>query len=95
LKRPTAIWNYNLTTFSDLTDNVYTNTAFTFISVSTNYIYVGLDSRFEGLYVDLSTNGSYSGLSYEYITNGETWKKLSLIDNFSFDILDGFCQQIG
>jgi hypothetical protein len=35
------------------------------------------------MFVNLATNGSYSGLSFEYYAN--TWKKLALIDSYAFD----------
>ena len=80
------IWSFQApATYTDLTDNTLTNTDFNFISGATDVFYFGLDSRFTGIYCDLTTNGSYTGLSYEYY-DGDAWRKLALIDNYSFNI---------
>ena len=82
------IWQYNSATtatpYIDYTNNSYTNTDFNFLSASGNYMYFGLDRRFTGMYVNLSTMGSYSGLSYEYY-DGDTWQKLALMDSYGWD----------
>ena len=82
-----VVWLYNNSTgiFTNLTSNIATNTSFNFIANSNEVIYVGCDRRGVGLYADLSTNGSYTGLSYTYMTNGGTWDNLNLIDSYSFD----------
>lgn len=83
--RPTAIWKFNGTSYTDLTDNVKTNSSFDFIAASTDYIYIGLDRRYVGIFLDLLTNGNYSGLNYGCIVSGEIWGKLNLIDTYAFD----------
>jgi hypothetical protein len=45
---------------------------------------LGLDRRFTGLYVDLTTPGSYSGLSYQYY-DGDVWQPLALIDSYTWN----------
>jgi hypothetical protein len=85
LKRFSAIWKYSSGTglITDLTANTNTNTAFTFISAATETFYFGANDRMMGLYVDLSTNGSYTGLVFEYKSDSG-WKSLQLIDSYLF-----------
>jgi len=80
------IWEYNAASsaYVDNSNNSYNNTNINFLSSSANYFYFGLSQRFTGLYVDLTTNGSYSGLVYEYY-DGDTWQKLGLIDTYNWD----------
>lgn len=81
------VWQYNAATtatpYIDYTNYSYTNTDFTFLSSSANYMYLGLSNRFTGIYADLTTNGSYAGMSYQYY-DGDVWQPLALIDNYSF-----------
>jgi hypothetical protein len=83
-----TIWLYqagNPTgTYTDLTNNTLTNTNFNFLSLPTDIIYLGLSHRFSGFYCDLSTNGSYSGLTFEYY-DGDNWNPLALVDSYVFD----------
>lgn len=83
-----AIWKFGVvgetSSYTDYTNNTKTNTAITFISASTDVFYLGLENRFTGICVDLSTNGSYTGLSFEYY-DGDTWSKLSLLDSYTFN----------
>jgi hypothetical protein len=82
------VWQYNAATtatpYLDYTNNSYTNTDFNFLSSSANYYYFGLSSRFTGMFVDLTTAGSYSGLSYQYY-DGDVWQPLALIDSYAWD----------
>ena len=86
--RPTAVWLYApgtpTNTYTDLTNNIRISTAINFLTLTTQYFYVGSDRRIEGLYADLSTNGSYGTVTYEYLNSTQTWVKLSLIDTYSF-----------
>ena len=84
--RPDAfwLWDNSESAYTDETDNIRINSSINFLSDTNDKIYVGLDRRFTGLYVDLSTNGSYTGIAYEYF-DGENWLKLSLIDSFAFN----------
>ncbi len=70
--------------YTDLTDKVRTNSSIDFISATIKYFYIGFSRRYTGLYVDLSTNGSYTGIVYEY-NEGTTWKKLELIDSYTWN----------
>lgn len=86
--RPT-VWLYATgapNTYTDRSDNVRINTTFDFLSASTEYLYVGCDRRILGLYVDLSTNGSYGALTFEYLNSLRVWTKLSLIDSYAFNL---------
>ncbi len=86
MERFSAIWQYNAATtdYTDLTDNTKTNTAINFLGIAVNEFYFGFDRRFIGIYADLSTNGSYTGISYSYY-DGSSWKKFSLIDAYTFN----------
>ena len=90
MERFSAIWKLSWTgtpavyTYLNLTSNTKTNTAFDFISATTNYFYFGSSKRFIGIYCDLSTNGSYSGVTYEYF-DGDDWNPLSLIDSYNWN----------
>lgn len=87
MDRPTAIWMYDdsESSYVDRTDGTYTDADITFLEDSSDSMYIGLDSRFTGFYADLSTNGSYEDLAYYYYAGGFLgWKKLSLIDSYSF-----------
>jgi len=83
--RFSAIWKYDTGTsvYTDLTSNTQSNTAFNFISASTNVFFLGLERRFTGIYLDLSTNGAYTVLSLSYKADSG-WKNLSLIDSYTF-----------
>jgi hypothetical protein len=84
--RPEAIWKYTpgspTNTYTDYTDNTKINTSITFIDGATQYFYIGFPRRFIGMFFDLSTNGSYTSVVYEFY-NGTQWDKLSLIDSYS------------
>lgn len=84
--RPTAIWLWDDSagSYVNLTSNIATNTDFNFIADANDKIYVGSNRRSIGLYCDLTTNGSYTSLTYTYTTNGDTWGNLNLIDSYSF-----------
>lgn len=85
--RPEAVWKYSAGTpsgtYTDYTNNVRVNSDITFLGLTTDYFYIGFPRRFTGIYVDLSTNGSYSGLTYEFY-DGTQWVSLSLIDTYTF-----------
>lgn len=85
--RPSAIWQWDdsATGYVDLTDNVRENTSFTFLSETADEIYIGLERRFIGFLCDLSTNGSYTGMSIQYQAADSTWKKVSQIDSYEFN----------
>ncbi len=86
MRRPSAVWEWNTSTYTDNTDYVKTATDFNFLSNATYTYYIGFDSRFIGLYVDLATNGSYTSLVFEYMKDQSTWEKLELIDStYSFN----------
>jgi hypothetical protein len=79
--RPDAIWKYNTgtATYTDLSTYTNTDTAFNFISTTDEVFLIGFSRRFVGLIVELSTNGSYTGLTYE-IFDGGSWKACALQD---------------
>lgn len=84
--RPSAVWEYDgVSAYTNNTDAVRTNTDFNFLSASTKTYYVGFDRRFIGIYADLTTNGSYTSLTYEYMRDQSTWEKLELLDSYAFD----------
>lgn len=83
MKRFDSILLWDGLTYTDLTNNTLTNTDFGFLAVKTQYMYFGLSSRFSGIYCDLTSNGSYTGLKFEYY-DGENWLSLALIDSYSF-----------
>jgi len=87
--RPSAIWKWDNLVWSDLTSNIRTTTAFDFITANTDVIYIGLDRRFEGLYVTLSTAGNYTGLAYAYL-DGTTWTDVEEVYDYNFDSLDRY-----
>jgi hypothetical protein len=81
------LWDASDSAYIDLTSNTLTNADFNFLSnddADQSYMYFGSSCRFVGIYCDLTTNGSYTGLQYEY-WDGENWLKLALIDNYAFD----------
>ena len=83
--RPDACWLYDgVSAYTNLTDNVKTNSNIDFLATSSEFVYIGLNRRFVGIYTDLSTNGSYGTLTGEYCNHG-TWEKLSLIDSYAFN----------
>ena len=88
--RPGAVWEFNPTdglipaSYTNNTDAVRTNSDFNFLSDSTKTYYIGFDRRFTGIYIDLTTFGSYTSLVYEYQRNQTTWEKLELLDSYSF-----------
>jgi hypothetical protein len=84
--RPGACWAYLSSSYTDYSDNVKINAPITFITSSAQSFYIGADHRYTGLYSDLSTNGIYTGIKYEYLNSFGEWKKLSLIDNYVFSI---------
>lgn len=83
--RSDAIWLFDSSAnlFVDLTDYIRTNTDFSFLADSNDIFYIGLDRRFIGLYVNVTTAGDYTNLNYFYSQEG-IWKKLSLIDAYAF-----------
>lgn len=83
MKRLTALWKFNTDEYTDYTVNTFSNTNIDFLSTATDSYYFGLDRRFIGLYINLATGGSYTGLTYEYY-DGETWSKLALIDSYAW-----------
>lgn len=83
MKRFDAIWKSTSGALTDITSNTLTNTSFNFISAATETFYFGLLSRFTGIYVDLETNGSYTSLTYQYLSDSG-WKTLALIDSYQF-----------
>ena len=91
--RPTAVWEFNLevtgpplvaASYSNHTDHVRSNTDFNFLSASTKTYFIGFDRRFTGIYIDLTTNGSYTNLVYEYQRDQSTWETLELLDTYTF-----------
>ena len=85
--RPNAVWAWDssASVYLDLSDNINTNTAFDFLADANDIIYIGSERRFVGVYTDLSTAGSYSGLTYKYLIGEETWSSLALIDSYTFN----------
>lgn len=85
--RPDAVWLWDdsATGFVDLTNNVKTNSSITMLTDPSDRLYIGSSRRSVGFYCDLSTNGSYTGLSFDFIKPSNTWSKLSLIDSYSFN----------
>ena len=79
------MWDNSASAYVDLTDNINTNTAFNFISDAADAIYIGVERRFIGIYVDLSTIGGYTGVKYEYLRGEEDARSVSLIDSYTFD----------
>lgn len=86
MRRPSAAWEHIASSgiYTDNTDFINSNTDFTFLSNANNVFYIGLESRFQGIYCDLTTNGSYTGLAYYYY-QGTTWKLLPLLDSYTFN----------
>lgn len=86
MNRPSIIirWDESASQYEDLTEHIDLNTSFEFLSDSDDIIYIGYQYRFLGLYLDLSISGGYSNISYTYLSNGDTWKRLQLKDSYSF-----------
>ncbi|MAH46548.1 hypothetical protein CMI37_12025 [Candidatus Pacearchaeota archaeon] len=61
------------------------------IGQTTDKIYMGLDQKFDSVFFELDTKGSYVATpDYEYY-NGTAWKNLPLIKTYAFDA-DGVAQ---
>jgi hypothetical protein len=86
VKRPSVIWKWDNSSsqYVDLTEHISQNTNFSFLDDANDVFYIGNEHRFVGLYADLSSSGNYSGIKYEYLSNGDTWKNLHLRDSYSF-----------
>jgi len=70
-----------LSKFVNLTDN---SSEINFIATNPEIFYFGYSRRFIGFMTDLSTNGSYGDVVYEYLSTATTWKKLQRIDSYAF-----------
>ena len=85
MDRPSAIWKYSVTeevgSYTNLTN---TGADFNFISAVTDVFYVGFDRRYVGLFCNLTTNGSYSGMTFKHLANDSVWTSLQLIDSYAF-----------
>jgi hypothetical protein len=86
LLRWTAIWNYNSgsSVFTNLTQNVNTDTPFNFIATPTDTMYFGLNCRPIGIFCDLFAPGTYTNILAEYLSDSG-WKSLQCIDNYLFN----------
>ena len=87
MKRFSACWLFDSATgnYTDLTSYLQTNSPVNFLSANTQTWYLGSDCRIAGIYVDLSTNGSYTGITYQY-SDGFNWFTPNLIDSYDFSI---------
>ena len=79
------VWLWNGSSYVDLTSYVASNSVFNWLSSATDEIFVGLDYRSIGLYVDVSTAGSYTGLTNKYSSDGSTWNNFNIITAYNFD----------
>ena len=86
------IWRYNggAVTYTDLTDYQRLDSAFTIMAATTDYLYLGLSRRAIGFVFEVSTGGSYAGLTFEYYSDSGAWKKCSLLSSTDLDI-DEYC----
>ena len=84
--RPVKVWKYNSddAAYTDLTNYVKTGAAFNFIASANDTFYIGLDRRFIGLKVDLSTNGSYTDIAISNYT-GDSWEQVEESYDYNFD----------
>lgn len=78
------IWDNSASAFVDETDNTKADSSITFLSDANDKCYLGFDRRFGGLYAQLSTNGTYAGVSLSY-WNGSEWTAVSATHPYSFD----------
>jgi hypothetical protein len=88
LLRPTAcwLWDNSETAYVDYTDEVKSNTDFNFLDDANDKLYIGLDRPIAGLYIDLTTNGSYTGVTFDYYdTTDAAFSDCSLVDSYNFD----------
>lgn len=89
--RPEALWKLSWSgtpatyTYTDTTSNIRTNSAITFMSSTSEYFYIGFPRRFVGLFTNLSTNGSYTGITIEYMKDDSTWESVQQIDTYTFN----------
>jgi hypothetical protein len=72
--------------YSNLSDFVSTNTPIEFINDTGDTFYIGFSRRFIGIMCDLATNGSYAGVTFQYLSTSTTWKNLQAIDSYNFSI---------
>ena len=91
MNRFDAIWKYDpttmpLATYTDYSDYSSTNTPMPFIAKATDVYYLGFSRRIIGLMADLSTNGAYTGVTYQYLSSSTTWKNLQAIDAYDFSL---------
>jgi len=84
--RPSCVLLYDSSAgaYVDLTSYIASNTSFNFIDDASDIIYIGCDRRVIGIYSDLSSHGSYAGLTYKTTSGDGTWSNINLIDNYSF-----------
>jgi hypothetical protein len=75
-----------ISNYSDLSNFVSTNAPFNFIEDPEDTFYIGFSRRFTGIMCDLTTNGSYTGVTYQYLSTSTTWKNLQAIDSYNFSI---------
>jgi hypothetical protein len=88
MERFSAVWQWDDSAggtgdYVDLTVNCYSDTNFTFLNDADDFIYLGFNRRWIGIYSDIATSGNYTGISFTYF-NGTSWKPLSLIDSYTF-----------
>ena len=76
------IWDESGSSFTDYTSSIRQGASITIDLDLDDIVYVGFDRRMRGFLSELSTNGSYGTLSFEYF-NG-SWNDLSIITSYSF-----------
>lgn len=77
------LWDDSESVYVNKSDDIKTGTAITFLEDTDDVAYIGFSRRFSGLRIEVSTAGSYEGLSFEY-WDGENWVKASLEESYDF-----------
>jgi len=86
MNRPFSVvlWDDSADQYVDLTSYIDSNIDFDFLSDEQDILYIGHNSRFTGIYADLSVGGSYGSVSYHYLSDGSEWRNVQLKDSYNF-----------
>lgn len=85
-----AVWSYVSSTTSYTNSTIEARlsggTAFSILAASTNYLYLGSESRFDLAAWDLSTVGSLGTLTWEYSSSATAWTQFVPAYNYDFTV---------
>jgi len=83
MRRPSAIWKFDGTSYTNLTQSNYQGTVFDFIATTDDIFYIGFTSRIIGMVIGITTIGCYSGLSFKQ-WEGDDWVEVVPIETYDF-----------